>query len=226
MITIFRGPRAESLASQAMRAQFVDAVRHLDERDTPPSAFGEALHLAKVASIGVVGYWDHLSSPYRRMLTRLALARQGIVVDTGPISQSFIHRCELPILYYGDDSWASTEKVITETRPRPIGQGIGAPEFGKILLIGEAPAKDGFEDYPFIRWDRRGCAYWLAEQLDRIYARESELRWINAYDVEGKPNSSVAITTTSALMVSAGSNVEFSRTSTPRRVSCDSYHRT
>lgn len=65
------------------------------------------------------------------------------------------------------------------------GPGIGNWRPGEVvLIIGDRPTEANKSQKPFIH--PKGCAPWLAEQLELAHIPEEKLYWINAYSVDGE----------------------------------------
>lgn len=76
------------------------------------------------------------------------------------------------------------EKVKALDVPKNTGPGIGSFKKGNILIVGDKPSNPIIGiDLPFVHVD--GCSPWLADQLARTDVPESELYWINGFDLKG-----------------------------------------
>lgn len=63
------------------------------------------------------------------------------------------------------------------------GPGIGRWSSDSILLVGDRPTRDNIGQLPFIH--DKGCAPWLAHQMNRSNIDENMLYWINSANVNG-----------------------------------------
>ena len=159
---------------------------------------------------------DKIGKSGRRMLDRVALSKQGIVVLCIPpfevakkawasrkeeeliqdgnlynqlYSEYLSLETDLPIIQYDwtVDTYMDLERRLLEAMPnKNLGYGIGNYSGSSTLLVGDMVKHRGQFEACFC-WDQ-GSAPWLADKLEEASIPEDRLYWINARNYLGRVN--------------------------------------
>lgn len=166
-LEIVTGEAAARLPAQGVMLQI---VRMPPEKYCELEAFIRRTGILKSAALGrEILLADQkpprMARPRERMLERIALGLNASVCSSGE-------------LWYGVPPGRSVSNP---------GPGIGNWN-ADVLVVGGGPspkAPQSAPNWPFISSNEYGCAYWLAEQLERAGVPESSLYWMNAYGRAG-----------------------------------------